>query len=68
MHPTIAADGYTYERAAMQIWLTDHSTSPVTGRPLLHRHLAENLVIKNAVSKYEEGFRGQLVQQLQDCF
>ncbi len=29
--PVIAADGHTYERQAMEDWLTCHNPSPVTG-------------------------------------
>ena len=30
--PVIAADGQTYEREAMELWLEKHDTSPLTGR------------------------------------
>ena len=31
--PVIAADGQTYEKAALKSWLQQHDTSPVTGQP-----------------------------------
>ena len=45
--PVIAADGHTYERAAMQSWLqrcqrTGQLTSPVTGVSLPHAGLLPN--------------------------
>ena len=50
--PIIAADGQTYERAAMESWLADHVgdtplRSPVTGEPLLHPHLLPNLAVRS---------------------
>lgn len=32
--PVLAADGYRYERAALQEWLDKHHTSPVTRQPM----------------------------------
>ncbi|CBJ33611.1 protein kinase [Ectocarpus siliculosus] len=32
--PAVAADGYTYERTAIECWLSEHDTSPVTGKAL----------------------------------
>lgn len=34
--PVSTADGATYERAAIELWLQDHSTSPATGETLLN--------------------------------
>ncbi|KAL0048104.1 hypothetical protein WJX82_007753 [Trebouxia sp. C0006] len=46
VEPVIAADGHTYERAAMQHWLQHHPTSPVTQALLPHTRLVPNLLIK----------------------
>ncbi|CAN0454341.1 unnamed protein product, partial [Scytosiphon promiscuus] len=32
--PAVACDGITYERAAIERWLSEHDTSPVTGQVL----------------------------------
>lgn len=32
--PVIAADGFTYERAAIEAWLTRRATSPMTNLPM----------------------------------
>jgi hypothetical protein len=32
--PVLAADGYTYERTAIETWLSSHDTSPVTNAML----------------------------------
>ena len=47
--PVIAADGHTYERHAMQEWLTHHSSSPVTGLQLSHKRLISNVLIRSAI-------------------
>ena len=55
--PVIAADGHTYERAALQDWLQHSAMSPVDKTPLKHTRLVTNLAIKNAVV----AFQGQQV-------
>jgi len=47
--PVIAADGHTYERQAMEDWLTCHSTSPVTGQKLHSLRLISNVAIRCAI-------------------
>ncbi len=37
--PVIAADGFTYEREAIELWLQGHDTSPRTNQPLEHKIL-----------------------------
>ncbi len=53
-HPVIAADGHTYERAAMEQWLRQHNTSPVTGCQLARTHLISNVLIKCAISTHQD--------------
>ena len=48
--PTIAADGHTYEKAAIEDWLLQHDTSPVTGNVLNHTCLVPNDVIKQMLA------------------
>ena len=69
LSPVIAADGHTYERAAMQAWLTQHDTSPVTGQRLPHLYIVNNLVIRNAIGQHA-GVTQQsdLDEQLRHCF
>lgn len=47
--PVIAADGHTYERAAIQEWLQTHTTSPVTSNPLSHLRVVPNTLVKTAI-------------------
>ena len=45
----IAADGRSYERAAITKWLTEHDTSPCTGLVLDHIFLIPNIQLKNII-------------------
>ena len=47
VEPVIAADGHTYERAALEEWLLEHVTSPVTGDFLAHMRIVPNVLIRN---------------------
>ncbi len=49
VEPVIAADGHTYEKAAIQTWLQQHTISPVTGAFLAHTRIVPNVLIKSAV-------------------
>ncbi len=49
VEPVIAADGHTYERAALEEWLLQHVTSPVTGDFLPHMRIVPNILIKSAI-------------------
>ena len=40
--PCIACDGFTYERSAIESWLTNNRTSPKTGEPLSTKVLFPN--------------------------
>ena len=52
--PVIAADGLSYERAALEAWLLQNSTSPVTGQPLPHKRIVDNVLIRNAIAQHME--------------
>ena len=47
-----------YESAAMQQWLQQHKTSPVTGARLAHLRLVSNVIIKTAISSQQEQLMG----------
>ena len=40
--PVIAADGFTYEREAIELWLQGHDTSPRTNQPLESKTVIPN--------------------------
>lgn len=48
--PVIAADGHTYERIAIEAWLEEHCTSPMSGSQLSHQRLVPNLIAKCVVA------------------
>lgn len=50
----IAADGHSYERAALEAWLARHSTSPVTGQPLPHTRILDNILIRTAIARHSQ--------------
>lgn len=43
--PVIAEDGHTYERVAMEQWLTAKDRPPVTVLKLKHTRLVSNVLI-----------------------
>lgn len=53
-YPVIAADGHTYERAAIQKWLREHKTSPTTNLVLRHTHVIPNHSLKSAIQEFEK--------------
>mmetsp|Transcript_14072 Transcript_14072/g.20798 ORF Transcript_14072/g.20798 Transcript_14072/m.20798 type:complete len:478 (+) Transcript_14072:189-1622(+) len=57
--PVIAADGHTYDREAIEMWLRSHNTSPRTGQLMDHLILVPNhnlkRLIKDLISEGGEG-------------
>ncbi|XP_071495937.1 WD repeat, SAM and U-box domain-containing protein 1-like [Diadema antillarum] len=50
--PVIAADGYTYERSAIESWLRgSRNTSPMTNAPLSHTNLTPNRSLKMIIAR-----------------
>ncbi|CAF1302099.1 unnamed protein product [Rotaria sordida] len=49
--PVIAADGRTYERAAIVQWITEHGTSPVTREPLDIKELQADDYLRNLAAQ-----------------
>ena len=54
----IAADGYSYERAAITSWLQHSDASPVTGQPLQRTCLVLNFLLKQAMTVKQDGPAG----------
>ncbi|UYV62994.1 WDSUB1 [Cordylochernes scorpioides] len=51
--PVVAADGYSYEKEAIQSWLTDgRRTSPMTNQTLPHVTLVPNHALRLLIHKY----------------
>jgi len=50
--PVMTSDGQTYERKAIEIWLRDHDTSPISNSKLPNKNLIPNFVIKKLVNVF----------------
>jgi hypothetical protein len=51
MHPVVAADGHTYERSAIAIWLQTSDKSPLTGGILAHKELVPNYMLLSSLQE-----------------
>lgn len=53
----VAADGYTYSRAAIEQWLQNsgHCTSPMTNLRLSSRELRPNYTLRSAALEWQSG-------------
>ncbi|GLJ23560.1 hypothetical protein SUGI_0446310 [Cryptomeria japonica] len=57
--PYIAADGFTYEKEAIQGWLDlGYATSPMTNQKPVHMNLIPNFSLRSAIRQWQE--RGDL--------
>lgn len=50
----IAADGYSYERAAITSWIQDSIESPVTSEALTHNSLQPNITLKSVICMHSD--------------
>ena len=56
MHdPVTTADGQVYEREAIETWLQDHNTSPLTGKVLTHTELTPSPALRSKIERWAEG-------------
>lgn len=53
--PVIAADGHTYERTAIERWLSQHLSSPMTNAPLPSRALLPNFTLRSQIVTAAQG-------------
>ena len=59
LDPVMCADGFTYERAAIQQWFeTGQDRSPMTNKPLEHQHMIPNGALREIIEAH-----GQLHQE-----
>ena len=52
--PVMAADGFTYEREAIELWLQGHDTSPRTGQPLESKMVMPNMMARQLIAAWCE--------------
>lgn len=50
--PVICSDGISYERAAIERWLINHNTSPMTNNPLTSKNLITNITLRNTINDF----------------
>merc|ERR1711964_163749 len=50
--PVLAADGYNYEKTALEQWFETSSMSPMTGAQLVHKHANKNFSLQRAIHTY----------------
>ena len=50
--PVTCADGHSYERASIELWLATHNTSPKTGAQLPNQALTPNHALRNAIEEW----------------
>ena len=48
--PVVCMDGQTYERSAIEEWLIDHDTSPLTNAKLPSKMVVPNYAIRQAIA------------------
>ena len=49
------ADGFTYERRAIEQWLENHSTSPATGIELVSKQLYPCHSLRSLIQDFQAG-------------
>ena len=52
--PCLASDGYTYDREAIEDWLREKDTSPVTNLPLPNKNLLANYTLYSAIMEWKK--------------
>lgn len=51
--PVVAADGYTYEREAIELWLREgRGVSPLTNQPLTTEAVVPNLALRSSIREW----------------
>ncbi len=49
--PVICSDGHTYSRIAIEEWLKNHDTSPMTNLVLLSKTLTQNYIVQSLIEE-----------------
>lgn len=53
--PVCTADGHSFERGAIEHWLMQHNTSPLTGLPLANKSLTPNYALRWLLDQWNGG-------------
>ena len=51
--PVICADGFTYDRQSIELWLSTHDTSPMSNAVLSSKTLLPNMLLKELIDEYK---------------
>ena len=51
--PVITSDGHTFERSAIEAWLSNNSTNPMTGGEIPSKALTPNFALRDACAAYK---------------
>ena len=51
--PMVAPDGNSYERSAIEQWLQQHGTSPISRQPMQSGQLIPNRSLKDAIAEWQ---------------
>ncbi|KAM1231820.1 hypothetical protein ACFX13_042456 [Malus domestica] len=51
--PCVAADGYTYDRKAIEKWLEENDNSPMTNLPLPNKDVILNYTLLSAIMEWK---------------
>ena len=53
-YPVVCADGHSYEREAITLWLATNDTSPATNMVLPNKNLTPNHALRNMIEEQEQ--------------
>ena len=54
VNPVICSDGHTYEKVAIERWLENSSTSPITGQTLETKTVICNITLLKALEDWKQ--------------
>jgi hypothetical protein len=52
--PCTASDGYSYDRAGIEMWLCENEVSPLTKMQFPDKNLIPNYALLNAINSWKE--------------
>ena len=55
--PVICSDGHTYERSAIEKWLSTNNCSPMTRQIITNNSLIPNIALRNIIQEYKKNHK-----------
>jgi len=52
INPVIGSDGHTYEKEAIEKWLSNNNSSPITNAPMFISQLIPNIALRNTIQEF----------------